>query len=260
VEDQRVQLEEGNMSPSSVAVSEGYTATTSQAFGRAFRSSFVPISTPIVYVLDGDSHVRQSLERLVRREGWRCETFASAEEFLMSAHAAVPNCLVLDAYLPGVSALEIQKRVAIERPVTSIIFIADRVDLATTVKAIKAGAIELLVKPFAKDAMLTSIQEGLERSRFALSEETGMRVVRKCCASLSIRERQVMELLVSGLLNKQVAGELGITEHTVKVHRGRVMEKMQADSFAHLVTMAAQLGISPRKNPERDEPVHATFV
>jgi FixJ family two-component response regulator len=221
---------------------------------------FVPDVTPIVFVLDEDASVPESLEPLIRREGWRSETFASAQAFLRRAPVAVPNCLVLNVSLSGLNGLDLQKRVAIERPHMPVIFIADQGDVPTTVQAIKAGAVEFFTKPFREDLLLTAIREALERSRFALGQEAEMRVVRNCYASLSPRERQVMELLVSGLLNKQAGGELGISEHTVKVHRGRVMQKMQADSFAHLVRMAARLGVALRRKAEGDEVSYATFV
>jgi RNA polymerase sigma factor (sigma-70 family) len=215
---------------------------------------------PIVFVIDDDPSVRKSLELLIRAGGWRSETFASAHEFLALSPAVVPNCLLLDVSLPGLNGLDLQKRVAIERPHMPVIFISDRGDVRTTVQAIKAGAVEFFMRPFRDDSLLSAIREALERSRIALSQEAEMRVVRNCYASLSPRERQVMELLVRGLLNKQVGGELGISEHTVKVHRGKVMQKMQADSFAHLVRMAAKLGVALRRKPECDELSHATFV
>lgn len=245
---------------SSAAISHGHPATGAHVLGRGFRSSFGLDVTPIVFVLDEDASVPESLELLIRREGWRSETFASAQEFLRRAPAAVPNCLVLDVSLSGPNGLDMQKRVAIERPHMPVIFIADQGDVPTTVQAIKAGAVEFFTKPFRDDLLLTAIREALERSRFALGQEAEMRVVRSCYASLSRRERQVMELLVAGLLNKQVGGELGISEHTVKVHRGRVMQKMQADSFAHLVRMAARLGVALCRKTEGDDVSYATFV
>ena len=245
---------------SSAAITLEHSVGSAQTRGRAFRSSCMVDSTPIVFVLDEDTAVLESLERLVHREGWHCATFASEQEFVTCRPAGVPNCLVLDALLPGTSALELQKRIAAERPGTSIIFVASRFDMNTTVKAIKAGAVEFFKKPFRDDVLLTAIREALERSRFALGQEAGMRVIRNCYTTLTPRERQVMELLVSGLLNKQVGGELGIGEHTVKVHRSRVMQKMQADSFAHLVRIASKLGVAPRRKPGTDAPSDATFV
>jgi FixJ family two-component response regulator len=201
--------------------------------------------TPIVFVVDDDVSVRDSLELLVRCEGLQPETFASAQEFLACPRALVPNCLVLDVSLPGLSGLELQKRIAIERTDMPIIFITGYGDVPMTVQAMKAGAVEFLTKPFNDDVLLTAIRAALERSRVALSLEAEMRVLRDRYASLSQRERQVMLLVVSGLLNKQVAGELGISEITVKAHRGKVMQKMKADSVADLVKMAARLRLAP---------------
>jgi FixJ family two-component response regulator len=200
---------------------------------------------PIVFVVDDDISVRESLELLIRCEGWQAETFASAQEFLTHPRAFVPNCLVLDFSLPGLNGLEVQKLVAVERRDMPIIFITGYRDVPVTVQAMKAGAIEFLTKPFSEDALLSAVRAALERSRLALSREAEMRVLRDRYASLSPRERQVMELVVSGLLNKQIGGELGISEITVKAHRGKVMQKMKADSLAALVKMAAKLRPAP---------------
>jgi FixJ family two-component response regulator len=230
---------------SSATISLGYPAGSAAVFGRTFGSSFVPGATPIVFVLDEDATVRESLELLVCREDWRCETFASAEEFLGHSPAPVPNCLVLDASLPDTNALDLQMRIASERPGTSIIFIAARIDLATAVKAMKAGAVEFFLKPLPGTALLTSIQEALERSRVAITREAEVRTLRDRYALLTTRERQVMALVTSGLLNKQIGGELGISEITVKAHRGQVMQKMKAGSLAGLVRMDGRLGLAP---------------
>jgi FixJ family two-component response regulator len=202
--------------------------------------------TPIVFVVDDDVSVRESLESLIRCEGWQPETFASAQEFLDFPRVHIPNCLVLDVSLPGLTGLDLQRLVASERTDTPIIFITAYGDVPMTVQAMKAGAVEFLTKPFNDEVLLTAIRAALERSRVALSLEAEMRVLRDRYALLSQRERQVMALVVSGLLNKQVGGELGISEITVKAHRGKVMQKMKADSLADLVKMAARL----RRVPE----------
>jgi FixJ family two-component response regulator len=197
--------------------------------------------TPIVFVVDDDVSVRESLESLIRCEGWQPETFASAQEFLNYPRVLIPNCLVLDVSLPGLNGLDLQRLVAGERTAMPIIFITGYGDVPMTVQAMKAGAVEFLTKPFNDGVLLAAIRAALERSRVALSLEAEMRVLRDRYASLSPRERQVMALVVSGLLNKQIGGELGISEITVKAHRGKVMQKMKADSLADLVKMAARL-------------------
>jgi FixJ family two-component response regulator len=201
-------------------------------------------ATPIVFVVDDDISVRESLELLIRSEGWQPEIFASAQEFLALPHATVPNCLVLDVSLPGLNGLELQSRVAAERPDMPIIFITGFGDVPLTVQAMKGGAIEFLTKPFRSEALLDAIRQALERSRRVRGEEADKRALRDRYTSLSIRERQVMTLVVSGMLNKQIASDLGISEITVKAHRGRMMRKMQADSLAGLVKMATTLRVA----------------
>jgi FixJ family two-component response regulator len=201
--------------------------------------------TPMVFVVDDDVSVRESLELLIRSEGWQPETFASAKEFLDYPRIVIPNCLVLDVSLPGLNGLDLQRIVAGERTDMPIIFITGHGDVPMTVQAMKAGAVEFLTKPFDNNVLLAAIRAALERSRIALSVEAEMRVLQDCYASLSQRERQVMLLVVTGLLNKQVAGELSISEITVKAHRGKVMQKMKADSLASLVKMAGRLRLAP---------------
>jgi len=198
-------------------------------------------SKPTVFVVDDDVSVRESLELLLGNEGWQPEMFTSAQEFLNSPLAHVPSCLLLDISLPGLSGLDLQKRIAIERPDIPIIFITGYGDVPKTVQAMKAGAVEFLTKPFNDEQLLTAIRQALERSRLTLARESEMQHLRDRYASLTPRERQVMALVVSGLLNKQVGGELGISEITVKAHRGQVMQKMKANSVADLVKMAGRL-------------------
>ena len=196
---------------------------------------------PIVFVVDDDVWVRESLETLIRDEGWQAETFASAQEFLDRPRVFTPSCLVLDISLPGLNGLELQKRVAAERTDLPIIFLTGHADIPMSVGAMKAGAVEFLTKPFNDEVLLTAIRQALERSRLALAQGAEMQVLRDRHASLTPRERDVMALVVSGLLNKQVAGELGISESTVKAHRVQVMQKMKANSVADLVKMTAKL-------------------
>lgn len=197
--------------------------------------------TPVVFVVDPDKAVRESLEQLVRCNGWHPETFTSAEEFLAYPLEVVPSCLTLEVSLPGLSGLELQKRVAVKRPHVPTIFLSANGDIQTTVEAMKAGAVDFIAKPFRDGEFLSAVREALEQSRQVLAKEREKRTLRKCYASLSPRERQVMALVASGLLNKQAGAELGISEITVKAHRGQVMQKMKAESFADLVRMATRL-------------------
>lgn len=205
------------------------------------RSSMTDVRS-MVFVVDDDVSVRESLELMIRAAGWQSETFTSAQEFLSPPRPTVPCCLVLDVRLPGLSGLELQQHLA-ERTDMPIIFITGHGDVPMTVQAMKAGAVEFLTKPFKDDVLLDAIRSAIERSQDALCQNSQIRALRDCYDSLTPRERQVMELVVSGLLNKQVGGELGISEITVKAHRGQVMRKMKADSLPDLVTMAARLGL-----------------
>jgi len=214
--------------------------------GHEMGSSPMATAKPIVFVVDDDVWVRESLETLIRDEGWQPETFSSAQQFLDRPRALTPSCLVLDISLPGLNGLELQKRVAVERTDMPIIFITGHGDIPMSVGAMKAGAVEFLTKPFNDEVLLTAIRQALERSRLALAQDAEMQELRDRYASLTPREMQVMALVVSGLLNKQVGGELGISEKTVKAHRGQVMQKMKANSVADLVKMAEKLHLTER--------------
>src|SRR3984893_4531846 len=207
-------------------------------------------AVPIVFVVDDDVSVRESLELLIRCEGWEPQTFASAQDFLARPRALVPSCLVLDISLPGLNGLDLQKHTHSARPDMPVIFITGYGDVPKTVQAMKAGAVEFLTKPFSDDVLLSAIRQAVERSETTLGQAAEMQTLRDRYASLSGREREVMTLVVAGLLNKQVGSDLGISEITVKAHRGRVMQKMKAGSLADLVNMAARLGLArARKAP-----------
>ncbi|MGA2908421.1 MAG: response regulator [Terracidiphilus sp.] len=214
---------------------------SASAHGRETRALPMSQTTPIVFIVDDDISVRESLELLLRHEGLGVESFVSAQEFLGHPRATVPSCLVLDYSLPGLNGLELQKRIAVERNEMPIIFITGHGNIPMTVQAMKAGAIEFLTKPFSDQILLNAIHNALRRSKALLDRDTEIRVLKARYTLLTAREREVMVLVVAGLPNKQVGGELGISEITVKAHRGSMMRKMEADSLPELVSMAARL-------------------
>lgn len=205
---------------------------------------------PMVIVVDDDLSTREGLEALLDAAGMKVRGFGSATEFLAWTPPPGPACLILDVSLPDLNGLDIQERIAGDRPEMPIIFITGYGDIPMTVRAMKAGAAEFLTKPLNEDVLLSAVERAVEASRAAVEEKADLDGVQRCYASLSPRERQVMALVVSGLLNKQVGWELGISEITVKAHRGRVMEKMSAGSFADLVKMSERLDLE--MPPPRD--------
>ena len=204
---------------------------------------------PIVFVVDDDVSVRESLELLIKFAGWQPETFASAGEFLARPRTATPNCLVLDISLPDLNGLELQKLIASERTDMPIIFITGHGDVPMTVQAMKAGAAEFLTKPFDDEVLLSAIRHALKRSMAVLDDQVEITALRSSYESLTPREQEVLQLVVAGMLNKQIGLKLGISEITVKAHRGKMMQKMKADSLADLVKTAVRLGLAPAKNP-----------
>src|SRR3984885_11609120 len=215
----------------------------SNALRTASRPSPMISATPTVFVVDDDPSVREALESLIVQAGGRAQVFESAQDFLSFPRAVVPSCLVLDVTLPSLNGLELQSLIAGGRIDMPIIFITGHADVPMTVKAMKAGAVEFLTKPVAEDVLINAIGSAIARSRVTLDQEGESQVLRGLYAKLTPRERDVMTLVVRGLLNKQVGGELNMAEITVKAHRGQIMRKINAASFADLVTMAAQLGL-----------------
>jgi len=211
---------------------------------RAAAEESVTSAVPVVFVVDDDISVRESLELLIRNAGWQADIFSSAQAFLCRPRVFAPSCLILDVNLPDLSGLDLQKRLAADRLDMPIIFITGYGDVPMTVQAMKAGAVEFLTKPFADEVLLEAIRHALERSGAALGEEAQVRTLQARYRSLTGREREVMKLVVRGRLNKVVGRELGISEITVKAHRGRVMRKMEAESLAELVNMGARLGLT----------------
>ena len=207
-------------------------------------------SDALIAIVDDDPSARQGLQRLVRSVGWKAETFASAQEFLAHARIEPPSCVVLDLQLPGLSGLDLQKRMAEAGSETPIVFLTGHGDIPASVQAMKAGAVEFLTKPFDEQDLLRAIQEAIERDRRTRKRHSDMRDLRGRYESLTPREQEIILQVVSGLLNKQIAAELKITEDTVKFHRGHIMRKMRADSLADLVRMAESLGIRSNQRSE----------
>jgi len=226
-----------------VAPVQRYIATANLRDGRT-RTLPSAAATPVVFVVDRDISVRKALEALVQRGGWHVETFSCAHEFLARPRVFAPSCLILDVVLPDSSGLDVQKHVAADRTEMPIIFTASEADVPTTVQAMKAGALEFFLKPLCDHVVLSAIERAIEFSRTARREQAEIGALQDRHACLTQREREVMALVAAGRLNKQVASELGISEITVKAHRGSAMRKMHADSFATLVGIAIKLGLA----------------
>ena len=210
-------------------------------YGSQMTSQLISPTPPIVFVVDDDISVRESLETLIRLEGLEVRSFKSAQEFLEHDRASVPSCMILDVSLPGLNGLELQKRISFKQQEIPIIFLTGHGNVPMTVQAMKAGAVEFLTKPFADDALLSAIRNAVDRSRAVIARDEELRSLKERYAQLTAREREVMGLVVVGMLNKQIAGELHISEITVKAHRGCMMRKMKANSLADLVNMATRL-------------------
>jgi FixJ family two-component response regulator len=205
------------------------------------QESYATSAAPVVFVVDDDISMREGLEMLIRSVGWRTALFASAQEFLDCNRAATPSCLVLDVSLPGLTGLDLQQQLGARQDTTPIVFITGYGDVPMTVQAMKAGATEVLTKPFADEVLLAAIRNAIRRSEEALKHQAGIAALRSRYDSLTRREKQVLALVVAGQLNKQIGGELGVREVTVKAHRGHLMRKMKAKSLAELVQMAGKL-------------------
>jgi FixJ family two-component response regulator len=222
---------------------------TATSVGLAAASCIVAAVKPVVFVVDDDVSLRESLESLIANAGWRPRLFSAALEFLESSRSVAPSCLILDVHLPDLDGLELQRRIGAQGSDMPIIFITGRGDIPMTVRAMKAGAAEFLTKPFTPAVMLRAVQAALERSRTRLEEEAGLKLLRDRYEALSRREREVLAHVVLGELNKQVCADLGISEITVKQHRGRMMRKMRARSLPELVTIANRLGLKTAGKP-----------
>ena len=224
-----------------LAISQGSPPRSAQLHNFSLKVRTISRATPTVFVVENDLQLRQSLELLIRASGWEPETFSSAHEFLARPPIVAPCCLVLDVNLPGFNGLELQQRIAADRRELPLIFITDHHDVRIAVQAMKSGAFEFLTRPFDGNVLVKAIEQAIRRSEVVLGRQRELQSLREKYDSLTPREREVLRLVVSGLSNKVVGGELGISEITVKMHRGSVMRKMQAGSFAHLVNMASRL-------------------